>query len=112
MVTAAEAECSVFSPPGWENTLRNLHRQSSNATDGLFKDDVCLERLRNHPPGSVVAGLKVVVAGFSGVRGLREGLEVEGSRGTVGKPEGRGRNDILDKNMWSKSKYLHVREFF
>lgn len=37
-------------------------------------------------PGSVVAGLKVVVAGFSGVSGLREGLEVEGSRGTVGKP--------------------------
>lgn len=37
-------------------------------------------------PGSVVAGLKPVVAGFSGVRGLRAGLVEEGSRGTVGKP--------------------------
>lgn len=37
-------------------------------------------------PGSVVAGLKPVVAGFSGVSGLRAGLLDEGSRGTVGKP--------------------------
>lgn len=37
-------------------------------------------------PGSVVAGLKLVEAGFSGVRGLRVGLVEEGSRGTVGKP--------------------------
>lgn len=41
---------------------------------------------RNHPPGSVVAGLKLVAAGLSGVSGLREGLA--GSRGTVGKPSG------------------------
>lgn len=34
-------------------------------------------------PGSVVAGLKVVEAGF---RGLREGLIEVGSRGTVGTP--------------------------
>lgn len=37
-------------------------------------------------PGSVVAGLKLALAGFSGVRGLRDGLLEEGSRGTVGKP--------------------------
>lgn len=39
----------------------------------------------------MVAGLKPVVAGFSGVSGLRAGLRLveEGSRGTVGKP-GRG----------------------
>lgn len=37
-------------------------------------------------PGSVVAGLKLVAAGLSGVRGVREGLVEEGSRGTVGKP--------------------------
>lgn len=46
------------------------------------------ECFRSHPPGSVVAGLKLVAAGFSGVRGLKEGLVAEGSRGTVGKPGG------------------------
>lgn len=56
-------------------------------------DDVCFACacLRNHPPGSVVAGLKLVAAGFSGVRGLKEGLVEEGSRGTVGKPGGEGK---------------------
>ncbi len=59
--------------------------------------------LRNHPPGSVVEGLKLVAAGFSGVRGLREGLVEEGSRGTVGKPGGKGdKNNTLDKNTQSK----------
>lgn len=66
-----------------------------------------LNVLRNHPPGSVVAGLKVVVAGFSGVSGLREGLEVEGSRGTVGIPEkDAGKKDTLDKNIWSTYSFL------
>lgn len=41
---------------------------------------------KKHPPGSVAAGLKLVAAGFRGVRGLKEGLVEEGSRGTVGKP--------------------------
>lgn len=41
---------------------------------------------RNYAPGSVVVGLKLVELGFSGLRGLREGLVEEGSRGTVGKP--------------------------
>lgn len=41
---------------------------------------------RGMRPGSVLAGLKLVAAGFSGVSGLREGLVDEGSRGTVGKP--------------------------
>lgn len=36
----------------------------------------------------MAAGLKLAEAGFSGVRGLREGLVEEGSRGTVGKPGG------------------------
>lgn len=44
--------------------------------------------LRNLPPGSVVAELKLVAAGFSGVSGLKEGLVEDGSRGTVGKPGG------------------------
>lgn len=39
------------------------------------------------PPGSVVDGLKVVAAGFSGVTGLKEGLMVDGRRGTVGNPK-------------------------
>lgn len=34
----------------------------------------------------MVVGLKPVAAGFSGARGLKEGLVEEGSRGTVGKP--------------------------
>lgn len=34
----------------------------------------------------MVAGLKPVAAEFKGVRGLKEGLVEEGSRGTVGKP--------------------------
>lgn len=57
-------------------------------SDHTVADTPCSERvrLRNHPPGSVVAGLKLVAAGFSGVRGLREGLVEEGSSGTVGKP--------------------------
>lgn len=37
-------------------------------------------------PGSVVAGFKPAVAGFSGARGVREGLVEVGRRGTVGKP--------------------------
>lgn len=41
---------------------------------------------RGITPGSVVAGWKVVEAGFSGERGLREGLVEVGSRGTVGRP--------------------------
>lgn len=67
-------------------------------------EGVCFECecLRNHPPGSVVAGLKLVEAGFSGVRGLRVGLVEEGSRGTVGKPEGKGDTSTPDKNIWSK----------
>lgn len=43
--------------------------------------------MQNDPPGSVVAGLKLAVAGFSGVSGVREGLVEVGSKGTVGKPE-------------------------
>lgn len=66
-------------------------------------NDMCFQCLRNHPPGSVVEGLKLVAAGFSGVRGLREGLVEEGSRGTVGKPGGEGNtNNMLDKNVRSK----------
>lgn len=38
-------------------------------------------------PGSVVAGFKPAVAGFSGGRGVSEGLVEVGRRGTVGKPE-------------------------
>lgn len=41
---------------------------------------------RDIRPGIVVAGLKPVVAGFSGVSGPRAWLLEEGSRGTVGKP--------------------------
>lgn len=41
--------------------------------------------------------MKPVVAGFSGVRGLRAGLVDEGSRGTVGKPD-----ETIDKHIWSK----------
>lgn len=41
---------------------------------------------RGMRPGSVVAGWKVAEAGFSGERGLREGLVEVGSRGTVGRP--------------------------
>lgn len=37
-------------------------------------------------PGSVVAELKLVEAGFNGARGVREGAVDEGSSGTVGKP--------------------------
>lgn len=56
--------------------------------------------LRNHPPGSVVAGLKLVAAGLRGVRGLRDGLVEEGSRGTVGRPEEEGNaNNTLDQNI-------------
>lgn len=65
-------------------------------------DDLCFEciGLSNHPPGSVAEGLKLVAAGLSGVRGLREGLVEEGSRGTVGKPGGeRHTNNALNKNM-------------
>lgn len=48
--------------------------------------DLCF--WKNRLPGSVVVGLKIAEAGFSGVRGLREGLAEDGSRGTVGKPGG------------------------
>lgn len=47
-----------------------------------------------HSPGSVLAGLKLVAAGFRGARGLKEGLVEEGSRGTVGKPGGKREQHI------------------
>lgn len=66
---------------------------------GVYTQHTCL---RNHPPGSVAEGLKLVAAGFSGVRGLREGLVEEGSRGTVGKPGDEGdTNNTLHKNTCS-----------
>lgn len=39
----------------------------------------------------MVVGLKPVAAGFSGARGLKEGLVEVGSRGTVGRPGEEGR---------------------
>lgn len=43
---------------------------------------------REHPPGSVVAGLKEAAAGLRGVRWLKAGPVEEGSSGTVGRPGG------------------------
>lgn len=51
-------------------------------------EDVCF--VTDHPPGTVEAGLRVVTAGFSGVMEVKEGLEEEGRRGTVGRPGGEG----------------------
>lgn len=45
------------------------------------------ECLSSHPPGSVLAVLKLVEAGFSGMTWLREEAADDGSSGTVGKPE-------------------------
>ena len=53
---------------------------------GVESCEFVLSVFTNHPPGSVVAGLKLAAAGFSGVRGVKEGPVEEGSRGTVGKP--------------------------
>lgn len=43
---------------------------------------------REHPPGSVLAGLKEAAAGLRGVRWLKAGPVEEGSSGTVGRPGG------------------------
>lgn len=51
--------------------------------------------------------MKLVAAGFSGVRGLKEGLVEEGSRGTVGKPG--GEDDVLEEKTGLNQKYpCHV----
>lgn len=50
----------------------------------------------------MVAGLKLVAPGFSGVRGLKEGLVEEGSRGTVGKPGGEDATSVLEKKNGRK----------
>lgn len=53
---------------------------------GVESSEFLFSVFKNPPPGSVVAGLKLAAAGFSGVRGVKEGPVEEGSRGTVGKP--------------------------
>lgn len=53
--------------------------------------------------------MKLVAAGFRGVRGLKEGLVEEGSRGTVGKPGSGGGSTLTwwNKNL-ENTKYFRL----